>query len=265
MRIKLFTFIIILGIGFLSFNQLSIPFKQQAFKFISNPVKKIIKDPDYFIEVPNYIINDSIHYFHTKQSLSFKKSKLKNAYLKANSSKEKNIILEKTAKYLYQNLTDSIIPYWYGTPWDYNGVTQKPGKGKIACGYFVFTLMKDAGFKLPRIKMSQAASEQAIKSIVSKTQIKRFSNISLSDFNQAMKDWGNGIYLIGLDNHIGFIQVKEKNIWFIHSTVIYPSCVIKEEALSSIALESSNYRIVGKISDYNNLTLKWLLDEYIPL
>ena len=36
-------------------------------------------------------------------------------------------------KVLYQTMADSLIPFWYGTPWDYNGISQKPGNGKIAC------------------------------------------------------------------------------------------------------------------------------------
>ena len=38
-------------------------------------------------------------------------------------------------------LTDKIFPYWYGTDWDFNGTTQKPNEGKIACGYFVTCLL----------------------------------------------------------------------------------------------------------------------------
>src|SRR5215212_694349 len=32
---------------------------------------------------------------------------------------------------------DSIIPYWIGTKWNFNGITEVPQKGSIACGYFV--------------------------------------------------------------------------------------------------------------------------------
>ena len=174
-------------------------------------------------------------------------------------------ILENASNFLYQNLTDSLIPYWYGTAWDYNGISQKPGKGKIACGYFVFTLLRDAGFRLPRVKMSQAASEQAIKSLVNSKQINRYSNISLEEFITKMKTKGNGIYIVGLDNHVGLYQVKNEESWFLHSTVIYPSCVIKEKAAYSPALQYSSYRVVGKLSDYETLTKQWLLNEYINL
>ena len=31
-------------------------------------------------------------------------------------------------------VVDSLLPCWYGTPWDFNGITETPGQGKIACG-----------------------------------------------------------------------------------------------------------------------------------
>ena len=76
---------------------------------------------------------------------------------------------------------------------------------------------------------------------------------------------GNGIYIVGLDNHVGLYQVKNEESWFCHSTVIYPSCVIKEKAAYSPALQYSSYRVVGKLSDYETLTKQWLLNEYINL
>lgn len=42
-------------------------------------------------------------------------------------------------------IIDSLMPCWYGTPWDFNGCTTEPGKGSIACGYFVSTVLRDAG------------------------------------------------------------------------------------------------------------------------
>jgi hypothetical protein len=31
----------------------------------------------------------------------------------------------------------NIVPSWIGTAWDFNGISQTPQKGSIACGYFV--------------------------------------------------------------------------------------------------------------------------------
>jgi hypothetical protein len=37
-------------------------------------------------------------------------------------------------------VTETIIPAWIGTGWDFNGITEKPQQGSIACGYFVTTI-----------------------------------------------------------------------------------------------------------------------------
>lgn len=161
-------------------------------------------------------------------------------------------------------LADSLAPYWLGTPWDFNGVSKQPQEGSIACGYFVYGLLQDAGFKLPRAKLSQATSENSIKAIVNESAIKRFSKASIVDFIQAMKEWGDGIYLVGLDYHIGLIQVKGGKVQMIHSSVYPPTKVVIEEAKISLALINSNYRIVGKITNPETLK-KWLNDNYFSL
>ena len=45
----------------------------------------------------------------------------------------------------YYVMTDSVFPHWMGTKWDFNGVSNVPGKGMIACGYFVSTTLKHVG------------------------------------------------------------------------------------------------------------------------
>ena len=266
MRAKLILlFFILVGIIiFFSFQKLPTGLKRKITAIVPEKVKETI-EPNYYNKVPSYLVNDSLHYFVQKNKIIKQKKQFKTTYLKAKTTSEKTKILENASNFLYQNLTDSLIPYWYGTAWDYNGISQKPGKGKIACGYFVFTLLRDAGFRLPRVKMSQAASEQAIKSLVNSKQINRYSNISLEEFITKIKTKGNGIYIVGLDNHVGLYQVKNEESWFCHSTVIYPSCVIKEKAAYSPALQYSSYRVVGKLSDYETLTKQWLLNEYINL
>ena len=113
-------------------------------------------------------------------------------------------------------LTNKIFPYWYGTKWDYNGTTQKPNEGEIACGYFVTTTLRDTGLNINRIKLAQCASEEMIQSIVSEKNIFRFSNKSIQEFENILKSKGNGIYIVGLDNHTGFVLISNNSNFFIH-------------------------------------------------
>ena len=155
-------------------------------------------------------------------------------------------------------IVDSIFPYWYGTSWDFNGTTQAPGKGSIACGYFVSTILSDAGIPLNRVKLGQSASQVFIKTFANKKGTKIFSDKPLDSTLNFIKSKGIGLFIIGLDFHVGFIYNDGKNIWFIHSKWSNPKAVVKENAAESGILYYSKYRIVGKIS--NN---KMLLDSWV--
>jgi hypothetical protein len=67
----------------------------------------------------------------------------------------RNELLDSAGEYFTSALINDIIPHWYGTVWDFNGHTENPRKGTIACGYFVSTTLTDAGFEIDRYKMAQ--------------------------------------------------------------------------------------------------------------
>ncbi|MEZ5299851.1 MAG: hypothetical protein R3F11_04165 [Verrucomicrobiales bacterium] len=152
---------------------------------------------------------------------------------------------------------DDIIPPWLGTGWDFNGTTETPGEGKIACGYFVTTVLRDAGLDLERVRLAQAASESMIKTLVSAGHIKRFSDMPIADFTQAVRDWGSGIYVVGLDSHTGFIIADAEGVLFVHSCNWEPCCVIAESADTSPILAKSRYRVLGNLSADAELMRKW--------
>jgi hypothetical protein len=156
------------------------------------------------------------------------------------------------------SMDKKIFAYWYGTKWDFNGTTQKPNEGAIACGYFVTTTLRDAGVKINRVKMAQCASEEMIKSLVQKSSITRFSNVKIADFEKRMNKLGNGLYVVGLDNHTGFIRISPEGNYFIHASGWYPYKVVKEVVGKSSILDHSNYKIVGKLSGDNEFLKKWV-------
>jgi hypothetical protein len=160
----------------------------------------------------------------------------------------------------YAAVVDSIMPYWYGTSWDFNGTTQEPQKGAIACGYFVSTVLRDAGLHINRIKMGQASSENIIHQLAQKNDTKLFYDKPLDIALNYIKNKGKGIYLAGLDSHVGFLVNDANNIWFIHSKWINPKAVVKELAKSSGVLASSRYKMIAKISCNPVLLKSWQSD-----
>jgi hypothetical protein len=157
-----------------------------------------------------------------------------------------------------RSVHDEIFPYWYGTQWDFNGTTEDPRQGKIACGYFVSTVLRDVGMKVQRARLAQQASENIILSLTTNDHIRRFRQVPIDQFVEGVKNWGTGLYVVGLDIHVGFILNVDGDVYFIHSSYAEPFCVVKERALESRILAASRYRVLGKLSDDDDLILKWL-------
>ena len=151
-----------------------------------------------------------------------------------------------------------LFPHWYGTKYDFNGTTETPGEGKIACGYFVTTVLRDIGVPIKRIKMAQAASETMIKNLVDEDLIQRFRKISIQKFVYEVEAMGEGLYVVGLDTHAGFLFYDGVELRMIHSTGRRPKQVINEKAITSLSLIRSKYKVVGKVSGDEDLIKRWL-------
>ncbi len=155
-------------------------------------------------------------------------------------------------------ITTDIFNCWYGTPWDFNGQTRTPQQGSIACGYFVTGVLYDAGLNIPRVNWAQQASEVFITKM--SNDIKRFSNVSVEEVKLYLKKKGNGLYIVGLDKHVGFVFVKGEEIKFVHSNYYQRDIgVMSEELDSENPLKDSNYRVIGKIID-DAMVENWILN-----
>jgi hypothetical protein len=209
---------------------------------------------------PIKISNES--YASKLKSLATERQKLAEEYRTAAGNNQ--AMLEKARRVFVSSIDQNIFPFWYGTDWDFNGVTETPREGKIACGYFVTTVLRDAGLRLSRVSLAQQASEKIIKSLTTAPYIKRFHNAPIEKFVDEVKNSGEGLYVVGLDIHVGFILNNGEEIYFIHSSYVEPSEVIREKAVESPILSSSKYRVIGNISADDQLITKWLNQTAIP-
>lgn len=179
-------------------------------------------------------------------------------YISAETETAKKAVITKVENYLFEKI-DETFTYWYGTPWDFNGVTRTPKSGKIACGYFVTIVLNDVGFKIPRVKWAQSASEVFIKKLSSSSDIKRFSNKPIEEVKKYLLQKGNGIYIVGLDVHTGYIKVKDGEAWFIHSSYYKPEIGVLSEKVDTInPLSDSNYVVIGKLLS-DEMILNWMM------
>ena len=179
-----------------------------------------------------------------------------------NSTKPRAKTIQEARAYLEDTLRQEIFPAWYGTAWDFNGISQTPGKGKIACGYFVSTSLVHAGFKVNRIRLAQQPSQSIIKTFIPKKHCSVLKyQISIDKVATFLKSKGDGIYIVGLDRHVGFISVKGDQMHFIHSSYYRPSPVVVSEPIDSKnPLRDSKYRVIGKLFT-DDMVIGWLTQK----
>jgi hypothetical protein len=192
------------------------------------------------------------------KTLQKKREALQQRYKNATKAEKGDALAEAKAA-LFTSLREEIFPAWFGTQWDYSGTTQTPGEGKIACGYFVSTTLRDAGLKVERIKMAQQASENIVRTLTPETNIWRFRKTGVVPVLERVRTQGDGLYVVGLDNHVGYLSNVSGEVSFCHSSYLAPSVVVCEPAESAEALRS-NYYVVGELLT-EQLLLKWLYQE----
>ncbi len=191
------------------------------------------------------LLTTTTDYPALKERIEEKRRSFAASYQVADSA-DRVTIIDSARTYLFDRITLDILPAWYGTPWDFNGTTRTPGTGTIACGYFVNTVLLDAGFRLPRIKWSQMASEPITVKL--SHRIERFRNRPVSDVISYIRIQGDGLYKVGLDNHVGFIVSRKGVIRFVHSNYYHREIGVMSEPLDgNNPLASSHYRIVGSL------------------
>ncbi len=162
-------------------------------------------------------------------------------------------------RYFHQTLYDKMLPYWLGTTWDYNGYTAIPGQGTVACGYFITTTLKQMGINVNRYKLAQQYSHSIVKSLCQKDTVFYEEQKMLAHLRSQPDD----VWIVGLDNHVGYLFKTGNEIRFVHSTFVSPGCVCDERAESSDVLASSNAYVVGSLLNNNNLMKKWLSGQEV--
>ena len=174
-------------------------------------------------------------------------------------AENKDSILAVAGLYLEEQIGDSIFSYWEGTPWDFSGHTNKPQTGVIACGYYVSTTLKHMGLNLNRYRMAQQSALSEVKTL---DQDYTYFEGDYHEFLSFAKDSvDEGLYIVGLTSHVGYLLVEKEQSYFIHSNYVEPFGVAKEKIEESEALSFSQDFVLGKISRNKELIKKWLFNE----
>ena len=91
--------------------------------------------------------------------------------------------------------------------------------------------------------------------------IKAYSNLTIDQFNRRLSQFKNGLYIIGLDIHVGFIIKKPSKAYFIHSSYYNPPLAVVKEMIDQdmqSPLRDSKFRLMGDVLNDSRVIIKWL-------
>ncbi len=225
---------------------------------IEGSTESLTEDKDIFS------LDDHIaKYELLRENIIVEQKNLGKSYAEAVTTESKKKVLNLTKKYLVEIITQKMFDFWYGTKWSYDGTTETPLSGEIACGYFISTVLKHSGFNLDRYKLAKQPSSLIVKSLCHKSTIKIFN--SSKQIESYLENNSNSLYILGLDKHVGFVFKYGDNIRFIHSSYTLGRSVMSEPLSDSVAISSSNMCIKGNLLDNVSILEKWLKNEKIKI
>ncbi len=185
------------------------------------------------------------------------------AALAAAPPARRDAVLGSARTLAFHAITGEIVPAWAGTPWNFYGTSETPGEGTIACGYFVSTVLRDAGFHVSRAGLAQQASERIVKTLAPRDRILRFRRTSPANVVVSVRAaQGDGLYVVGMDYHVGFLVLDGARADLCHSAFVPPRHVVCEPAETSPGFQSAYY-VVGPALPDARLE-DWLAGRAIP-
>jgi hypothetical protein len=154
--------------------------------------------------------------------------------------------------------------HWLGTRWGLGPPqTRRPGEGKINCGTFVGRVLRDAGFDVDVARLQRLASQLIIRSFVDRSRTRRWSNASMERFLADVRAMGPGLFIVGLDFHVGLLVQTEDDLRFVHASYVTRT-VVDEPARAAPPIVDSRYRVVGKLLDERNVR-DWIEGRQIEI
>lgn len=182
--------------------------------------------------------------------------------LRARARVDRSAVRDEARRVLLAEITTELFPAWAGTPWAFYGTTEVPGEGPIACGYFVSTVLRDAGFDVERVALAQQPAEWIALTFVPKSELRRFRRRPVDEVVDHVAAAGEGLYVVGLDYHVGTLWNDGQTVRMCHSSPLGDGGVVCEDARASPAMVS-NLHVVGKLLD-DAMIDRWLDDAPFP-
>jgi len=179
-------------------------------------------------------------------------------------------VLGAAKRELQSAIADVLLPAWLGTRWAFHGTADEPlAPEGIACGYFVAAILQHASIHLESRKAFARSTALTIaRSLIpAGPSHHRVFSVPARFLEQKVRSFGDGIYLLGLDVHVGFVIVRGESVRVVHASYTGARRVVDEPIAECEAVERSReagYHVTALFAD-NTLTEAWLDGRTIPL
>lgn len=180
--------------------------------------------------------------------------------VKASKKSLNSMEFNETGMQFEQLLVDEIIPHWYGTTWSFDGHTDQPQQGEIACGYFVSTTLQHVGVNVNRYQLAQQRPENEAKSLAVGAEVIEIEGAnSAENIEQIKSKTSDGICFVGLGrSHVGYLLKRKNELFFIHSSYFTPGTVTVELASKSPVFCAYNQYYIVELSNNKVFLKRWL-------
>ena len=215
---------------------------------------------------------DAARYAAFLAQVAARRSELGARFAAARGTRARAAIRDEARRFIVETLEARVFPAWMGMP-SAGGpqatasLPHQPGM-YISCSYFLTAALQNAGLVLEsRARFAQAPAAWIERALLPPGgQIHRYGTVSPEELERRLVELGEGLYVVGLDIHVGFIVVREGHAWFVHSSYTPPGTVVREPVVSSeaIALSRRKGYWVSPLFRDDRIVDLWLRHQPVP-
>jgi hypothetical protein len=193
-------------------------------------------------------------------------------YARARGPRARAAIRAEARAFVVESLVSQVFPAWMGMPSGGGpqataSLPHEPGMS-ISCSYFLTAALQNAGLVLEsRARFAQAPAAWIERALLPPGgPIHRYGNLPADELERKLVGLGEGLYVVGLDIHVGFIVVRDGHAWFVHSSYTPPGTVVSEPVVSSMAIALSRRKgyWVSPLFQDDRIIELWLRHQPVP-
>jgi hypothetical protein len=215
---------------------------------------------------------DAARYEQVLAQIAARRAELGARYGAARGGRARAAIREEARRFVVDTLVTQVFPAWMGMP---SGAgpqatasrPHEPGM-YISCSYFLTAALQNAGLVLEsRARFAQAPAAWIERALLPPGgQIHRYGNLPADELEKKLVGLGDGLYVVGLDIHVGFIVVRDGHARFVHSSYTPPGTVVNEPVVSSMAIALSRRKgyWISPLFQDDRIIEMWLLRQPVP-